>query len=390
MAAALMLSLFPFRARIKIRRELPEYVTCGQEASYAIIMVNQSGSHLKDLILHETLEDPRPDLDTLVSTPEPMEKQRNAWDRNTLYYRWRWLLEKKLKAEIKPARLPDLPPDQPVRISRRFTPCHRGRLAFNGFLLARPDPLGIFNRLQPVACPQTLLILPRLYSVALPELKSTRTCQTGGINLASSVGNSDEFISLRPYRPGDPLRNIHWRSYAKTGEPAVKEYEDEFFIRHALLMDTFCSSEDNDLFEAAVSVAASCVNASRHRESILDLMFVGDRIYSFASGRGLGRPEKMLEILACVEPVPKKNIQDLIPLIQRDINRFSGAVCVFLGWTEAHQKILRLFKQAGIPVAVFLISTERSKTEQEVLSGRTGHARIRVIEPGRIKEDLLS
>ena len=37
------------------------------------------------------------------------------------------------------------------------------------------------------------------------------------VALASSVGQSDEFVALRDYRRGDPLRHIHWKSVSKTG-----------------------------------------------------------------------------------------------------------------------------------------------------------------------------
>jgi uncharacterized protein (DUF58 family) len=53
--------------------------------------------------------------------------------------------------------------------------------------------------------------------------------QQGGVALASNVGQSDEFVALRDYRQGDPLRHIHWRSWARAGKPVVKEFEDEFF-----------------------------------------------------------------------------------------------------------------------------------------------------------------
>jgi uncharacterized protein (DUF58 family) len=57
--------------------------------------------------------------------------------------------------------------------------------------------------------------------------------------MASNIGQSEEFVSLREYRRGDPPRHIHWRSWAKAGKPIVKEFEDEFFVRHALVLDTF-------------------------------------------------------------------------------------------------------------------------------------------------------
>ncbi len=106
--------------------------------------------------------------------------------------------------------------------------------------------------------------------------------------------------SLRDYRPGDPLRHVHWRSWAKVGVPIVKEFHDEFFVRHALILDTFQKTRRDDLFEEAVSIAASFVCEIQSRESLLDLMFAGTETYCFTSGRGIGGMDRMLEILASV------------------------------------------------------------------------------------------
>ena len=90
------------------------------------------------------------------------------------------------------------------------------------------------------------------------------------------MGDSEEFVALRDYRPGDPLKRIHWRTWARIGRPVVREYQDEFFVRHALVFDTFLSAP-TPAFEEAVSVAASFACTVGTQESLLDLLFVGPR-----------------------------------------------------------------------------------------------------------------
>src|SRR5204862_6450540 len=105
--------------------------------------------------------------------------------------------------------------------------------------------------------------------------------QHGGVALASAIGESEEFVSLRDYRPGDPLRRIHWRSWAKAGKPVVKDFQDEFFVRHALILDTFTEPDDLAVFEEAVSVAASFACTVDTQESLLDLLFIGPQAFTF-------------------------------------------------------------------------------------------------------------
>src|SRR5207247_8902647 len=99
------------------------------------------------------------------------------------------------------------------------------------------------------------------------------------------------------------LRHIHWGTGAKAGKPVVKEFEDEFFVRHALVLDTFTEHPHSEVFEEAVSVAASFACAIQTQESLLDLLFVGPQSYCFTAGRVLAHTDQMLEnlpsLLAC-------------------------------------------------------------------------------------------
>jgi len=93
----------------------------------------------------------------------------------------------------------------------------------------------LFRAFARVPLPETVLILPKRYPLPDLALRARATNQRGGVALAAAIGESEEFVSLRDYRPGDPRRHIHWRSWARTGRPIVKEFQDEFFVRHALI-----------------------------------------------------------------------------------------------------------------------------------------------------------
>jgi uncharacterized protein (DUF58 family) len=188
---------------------------------------------------------------------------------------------------IPPRPLPALPPSGEAEVSFEITPLRRGHLRFRGITIARPDPLGLVQALKSIELSQSLLILPKRYPMAEIRMAGTRKYQPGGVALASTVGDSEEFVSLRDYRSGDPMRRIHWKSYARVGRPVVKEYLDEFFVRHALVLDTFTTHLGDPVFEEAVSVAASIAISMQTQESLLDMMFVWPEAYCFTAGRGL-------------------------------------------------------------------------------------------------------
>ncbi|GAA2025769.1 DUF58 domain-containing protein [Agromyces tropicus] len=70
--------------------------------------------------------------------------------------------------------------------------------------------------------------------------------------------NDISFHALRAYEPGDALRNVHWRTSARTGQLMVRQYEET--RRSQLLLVQATASEhyaSEDEFELAVSVLAS-------------------------------------------------------------------------------------------------------------------------------------
>ncbi len=383
-----VLSLVPFRPRVRVRHILPVYGTVGEKVVYSIEITNLGPKPEKGIILYEDPADPRPDPTTFLTRKEPYEHLRNAWDRKIRYYRWAWLILKAGKARLRPIPLPDLPPGETLRMTSDFTPDYRGYLHFTGVTLARPDFLGLFMRCFRIQKAEKLLVLPRRYALDPPDLASRRQYHPGGVSLASSIGNSDEFMGLRYYRPGDPLRNIHWRTFARTGELVIKEFEDEFFVRYALILDTFVPPEKERVFEEAVSIAASYAAAMGPHDAILDLMVAGREIYSFSSGRGLGNSEKMLEILSCVESCPDKTILELKPALEPGLQKISGAVCIFSGWGKEHEDIFRMIREALVPVFVIVIAADaRQKAALELRTRNSDH-RIRVVQTGKISEEL--
>jgi hypothetical protein len=56
-----------------------------------------------------------------------------------------------------------------------------------------------------------LIVLPRRYPLPPIALPGGMKYQQGGVAMASHIGQSEEFVSLREYRHGDPPRHISER-----------------------------------------------------------------------------------------------------------------------------------------------------------------------------------
>jgi uncharacterized protein (DUF58 family) len=369
-------SSWSFRARFSATRLLPRFGTVGRPFHYRVMIKNLTARTQADLTLLENLPDPRPRFQQWKAVQLADEKRVRPFrfsPRRTNRYQ---------VATVKEAIVSPLAPHGQAEVRVELEPLRRGFLKFDGVTLARPDPFGLFRAFVKVPLPQTAVILPRRYPLPPVALPGNMKYQEGGVAMASSVGRSDEFVSLREYRRGDPYRHIHWRSWAKTGKPIVKEFEDEFFVRHALVLDTFIDDPRSEAFEEAVSVAASFACALITQESLLDLLFVGPEAYCFTAGRSLAHADQMLEILASVQVCPDQPFEKLEHLVIEHVGVVSGCICVLLDWDESRRKFIQKLRALGIPTKVLLVVEAGGKPHIETVDD------IHVLETGKIEQGL--
>ena len=339
----------------RFHRRLPEYGTAGVPLRYKVIIDNLGAAPARDVLFRDQLANRFPEYEEFRRAKDPLDRRRNWLDRKIGYPRLMSLLRRNRGGSLPLQGVDVIPARDEREVEVEFTPLRRGYLQFTGSSIARPDPLGLFRAILPGRNREKLLILPRTYRVPRIKLAGHRRYQRGGINQASVVGDSQEFMSLRDYQPGDPLRSIHWRSYARRGEPVVKEYRDEYFVRQGLVLDTFLGDRPPGHFEEAVSLAASFALAVEDQDSLLDLLFVGAESYHFTTGRSFGKAANMLEILACVNPARDRVFGDLRRLVVRHAGELGGMVVVLLDWDRERQDLVGLLVSLEIIPLVFVI-----------------------------------
>jgi uncharacterized protein (DUF58 family) len=383
------------RLRLQVSRQLPRFASVGLPLTYKVLIHNQTTQLQSGLKVREDLAHAYPSLAEFIRLANQVYKQASTrLHAQRFYPLWFRYVARRQAALTQSVLLPPLQPNAATEISLEMTPLRRGVLQLQGLIVSCPDPLGLVKTCQTVVLPQSVLVLPKLYHLPPLQLPGARRYQSGGITLSSSVGNSFEFRSLRDYRPEDSPRKIHWKSWAKTGKPIVKEEQDEFFVRHALILDTFFESASefggdelaaHECFEEAVAVAASFAYEVQTQESLLDLMFVGLESYCFTVGRGLGNPDQMLEILAAATPCYHKSFAAVLPLIINRADLLSGCICIFLSWDATRQQLIRQLEQLQIPTLVLLIQPDGGSEPQPQVSEH-----LRILQLGQIQAGLMA
>lgn len=367
-----------FRGRFQVERVLPRFGCVNEKLSYRVWLTNLTTKPLAGLELLESFTDTRPGFAEYYERVKPSRYNRN--------FKLSTPLPALRQARTQAVAIPPAPPGRRIDFLGEVTPLRRGPLHFTAATIARADPFGLFRAFRREPAPQTVLILPKRYPLKNLQLPGRTKYQHGGVAFAAGIGESEEFTSLRDYRRGDSMRRIHWRSWARLGRPIVKEYQDEFFVRHGLVLDTFCNVALDDVFEDAVSVAASFACTIPDQDSLLDLMFVAPKTVCLTSGRSVGHAEQMLEVLAAVRPCREARFAELSDLVLNHAKSLSGCILVLMAWDEPRRSLIRRLKQLRIPQHVFLMVQPGETARVDRGSPLDQPDRFDIIEAGRVGE----
>lgn len=211
---------------------------------------------------------------------------------------------------------------------------------------------------------ERLVVYPAFSPVIGVTMPYSHRHQPGGIAYTSKVGESPEYIGSRDYRPGDPIRRMDHRSWARLGAPAVREYQDEYFSRIAIFLDTFVEGNDplpdsgHRGLEAAVSLTASLADAVCRDEHVIDLFAAGTKLFVFRSGRHISHFESVMEILACLEATRENPYETITPTMSAELSAISVVLFVFLGWTPEREALVMEAVEAGCSIRVWVVGFE--------------------------------
>jgi uncharacterized protein (DUF58 family) len=222
---------------------------------------------------------------------------------------------------------PLVAPDSPQRIIKLFVPLlpaknavefdytitidRRGLFQFPDLTLESRAPFGLFRRQTMLPVPTRALVYPEVRSIHRLELLDR---QFAPQTTRPAAGVGYEVMGVRPYRPGDSPRHIHWRSVARTGQLISKEFADETQPGLTLALDLFAHpyplvDSKHTPFEWAVKIAASIGDYARQKGYPLALATNSDNLPTPSSFIAW---TTLLEYLARVQPDGDKPLAHIL------------------------------------------------------------------------------
>jgi uncharacterized protein (DUF58 family) len=234
----------------------------------------------------------------------------------------------------------------------------RGCYNFNELVVETDLPAGLFKTSKKFLQPAKLIVWPE------SDLESI---QFGG-DFYAAVGllegahkrYGEEYAGVREYRPGDPLKKIHWKKTASYREILVREEVDTYQKRTAVFLNNV-GIKDSETFEDLLAVARTVAENLLSRGVVYDFYF-------FEAGELKRLSNDIFQIndaLACLKPEEKEipaasfeeNIYPTLVVITADnfLNmrlQFFGRIVFFLLGSDPSSfrlgsRIVRIVKVGG-------------------------------------------
>lgn len=147
---------------------------------------------------------------------------------------------------------------------------NRGRVKLPAPVVWSGFPLGLLRYEKPAGADDDAIVLPAVGEVDADGLRRWLARQAGGEGrsrkvLRRATVEQADVRGIRPFRPGDSLRSVHWRSSARRGELMVREYDTAPSPELVLVVEPWLpanpTAADSTALEAALSLAATILRA---------------------------------------------------------------------------------------------------------------------------------
>lgn len=242
----------------------------------------------------------------------------------------------------------------------------RGARTLEPFRVARRLPLGLTQGSPIATAPVRFVVVPRVARVTSLDLVCAASAR-GGAHLAAKSGDTSELLGVRPYRMGDPMRDLHARSWARHGAPMVREYQSEQLARVALIVDSEPSRERAAELEAALALAAGVVARASRSESPVDVLLTNERVERLGDERGSGALDRALDVLAGVRKGARFAATERLAALAPHLPRVSSAVVVALEWEDEQKAFARALRARGVGVRGVVVGAASSVHEDHVV-----------------------
>lgn len=227
----------------------------------------------------------------------------------------------------------------------------RGSHPVGPLIVSRADPFGVAYAEYAVGQPRQFLVTPRVVPLTSGELDVAHSEGAEHELQRHSIPSADELIA-REYRPGDPLRRVHWRATARHDKLMVRQEEQRSNPEAWILMDTrevaaAAGGSAGELFETVVELVASVGVHLLDEGFVLSVVETAPRQLSGRSGAG------RTGTLGSITPTYDRSTADR--LLLADLAAVEAVQAVQAVRDDAVAELASGLRRAGRAVPIFAV-----------------------------------
>ncbi|MBT7916670.1 MAG: DUF58 domain-containing protein, partial [Planctomycetaceae bacterium] len=181
-----------------------------------------------------------------------------------------------------------------------------------------------------------------------------------GMHRSPYFGQSVEFLQHREYVPGDDLRHVDWKVWARQDRLVVKQFEEDTNLRCTMVVDVSHSMQYGNgplnKFEYAATIAASLSYLVLQQQDAVGCITFDERIRMRVPIRSKrNHIHSVIDSLDTQSPSEKTDMYAVMREIAETVPRRGMIMLIsdLLGDIEGTIKGLKLLRQRGHDILVF-------------------------------------
>jgi len=271
--------------------------------------------------------------------------------------------------------------------SREITCGRRGTYRIDALKVRASDIFDNFHVARQLSGHQYIRVYPQVER--LDDLHMDATQLLGSVPVADRMFEDYSSLSaLRKWVPGDTIKKIHWKAYAKTGNIIVKDFEFRGDARLYLVIDMSAGSYKKDvhhrLEDRVVDCAVTLLFAALERGFSISGLITDERCITF-NASNLNEFDCILEHFVDLSPTGRQPVELCIV----NSTAFSSSKTIVsvispnlnLKMAEA----LLILKSSGAIPYLFLVTFEEPDNQISSLMARLSNENIKtvLVHPGQ-------
>ena len=202
-----------------------------------------------------------------------------------------------------------------AEVNYQVTPRRRGIFQTGPFYFYSGDPFGFFRHVRRVAAFRPLAVLPTPLSTRVDYLHSTSQVRKDELSTIAVPGYSSEFLGVREYADGDPLRKIHWASTARLNRLITKQFERNVASTLCVLLindeqSAAGKDEEHTPLEYAITLTSTLARETSRTNSLFSFLELNGENTRAVSGTGGDFFQRLSVQLAGIGAGHQLNLQE--------------------------------------------------------------------------------